>query len=282
MIPENLKKYDYRSHLLVDPNNPILVYKAWRDRFSKKSHWREGYGGKAYLSKLNSEDALTWNVFRTLQKDGELGLKVVSKAFNIEKIQKILFWGCDVEETGEEQQLLNILIRTIDGQHEGTMTEPDLIIITEQEVVFIECKLNQNGKTSPWKAQGKGASKRWQTYMLKENFPELVTLEDWRDVYQMVRQYIYAKMLGKYLNKKPVIIPLINGEHKDILINYYQKIQQNPLKRYAKFSDFVTWQDLLEKITQSESSKKVEIVQKIQEALYNSSTKKQKKQHGSF
>ena len=69
------------------------------------------------------------------------------------QIEKLLFWGCDVESHGEEQQLLNILIRTTDGELQGTMTEPDMVVITASEVVLVECKLNLSGKQSPWKAQ---------------------------------------------------------------------------------------------------------------------------------
>ncbi len=115
MIPENLRKYDYRGNLIADKNNPILIQKAWRDRFSSKSHWDAGCGIE-YISKPNSEDALTWNVFRTLQLSGKKGLKIVSNLFNISKVNTMLFWGCDVESYGEGQQLLNILIRTVDGK----------------------------------------------------------------------------------------------------------------------------------------------------------------------
>jgi len=265
MIPENLKKYDYRENLIVDEDNPILIQKAWRDRFSSKSHWHADYGGQAYLSKPNSEDALTWNVFRTLQLSGKQGFKVVSDIFKTSKVVRILFWGCDVEPHGEEQQLLNILIRTIDGKHQGTMTEPDLVIITDGEVVFVECKLNQNGKASPWKAQGKGAEKRLLTYI--EKFPELKSITDWVAVYQLIRQYVYAKSLSEYLKKKPVIIPLINGKHKEILSSYYSKVKESPLNKKDIFHEFVTWQDTFKILSASDLSSKEIVSTKIEEAL---------------
>ncbi len=265
MIPENLKKYDYRENLIVDKNNPILIQKAWRDRFSSESHWRAGYGGQAYLSKPNSEDALTWNVFRTLQLSGERGLKVVSDIFKVSRVDKMLFWGCDVEHQGEEQQLLNILIRTIDGKHRGTMTEPDLVIITEREVVFVECKLNQNGSTSPWKAQGRGAEKRLKTYA--EIFPEIKSISDWVSVYQLIRQYVFARSLGEYLKKKPVVVPIINEKHKEILSPYYLKVKRSPLNKEYVFRDFVTWQDLLKKLLSSDLPNRDIISAKIEEAL---------------
>jgi hypothetical protein len=263
MIPKDLKKYDFRKNLIVDKDNPILIQKAWRDRFSSEAHWRAGYGGQAYLSKPNSEDALTWNVFRSLQLSGEKGLEVASDIFNISKVDKMLFWGCDVEHHGEEQQLLNILIRIVDGKHRGTMTEPDLVIITEKEVVFVECKLNQKGNTSPWRAQGQGAEKRLKTYT--EIFPEIKSISDWMEVYQLIRQYVFAKLLSYYLKKKPIVIPLINEKHKEIILPYYLKVKQSHLNNV--FRDFVTWQDILRVLSASNLPNKSIISAKIKEAL---------------
>lgn len=261
---KELKKYDYRENLVVDRDNSILIQKAWRDRFSDESHWNAGYGGQAYLSKPNSEDALTWNVFRSLQVAGEDGLRVISDIFETSRVERILFWSCDVEHHGDEQQLLNILIRTIDGKHGGTMTEPDLVLITEEEVVFVECKLNLNGKASPWKGS-KGSEKRWKTYI--EEFPELNDITDWISVYQLIRQYVYSKSLSNHLKKKPVVIPLINEKHKEILSSYYSKVKESPINKEDILREFVTWQDTFKIISASDLSSKEIVLTKIKEAL---------------
>jgi len=271
MIPEELKAYDYRENLISDQDNPLLIQKARRDRFSSKSHWKAGYGGQAYLSRPNSEDALTWNVFRTLQLAGEDGSGTISDIFQLSEVNRILFWGCDVEHRGEEQQLLNVLIRIIDGRHRGTMTEPDLVIVTEEEVVFVECKLNQRGKTSPWKARGSGAEKRMITYV--QEFPELQTVGDWRNVYQLIRQYVFARSLGNHLRKKPLVVPLINGDHEAILSAYYSTLKESPLDGGHVLRDFVTWQDIVNIISQSDLPNRRLIVGKIEEALERAGSK---------
>lgn len=249
MIPDDLKQYDYRNNIIIDKDNPILIWKAWRDHFTD---------GRAYLSVSHSEDALTWNVFRRLQLNKP---ELISEIFNISKIERILFWGCDIESRGEEQQILNILIRKTDGKFMGTMTEPDLVIITSKEVVFAECKLNHSGKTSPWKAKGEGWKKRFKVYSGKIQELESIPENDRSDLYQLIRQYVYAKLLSCQLGKEPFVIPIINEKHKDILDNYYSKI-----KKYIGvknvFRDFITWQDIKEK-----ASHLIEIQVKIQEAL---------------
>ncbi len=265
MIPKELNKYDYRTNLIIDKDNPLLIQKAWRDHFSNRSHWDAGYGGQAYLSRLNSEDALIWNVFRSLQLSGKKGLKVISETLGVSKVERILFWGCDVEHQGDEQQLLNILIRTRDGKLLGTMTEPDLVLITDEEVVFVDCKLNMSSYSSPWKAQGKGAEKRMEIY--RDEFTELNYITDWKDVYQLIRQYVYAKLLSKYLKKKAIIIPLTNKTHMRFLLKHYRKILKSPINKNAIFRNFATWQYLGEKISETNLSNRKVIAAKIDEAL---------------
>lgn len=273
MIPESLKKYDFRPNLIVDPNNPVLIQKAWRDHFAGKSYWQPGKnGGKAYLGVANSEDAMTWNVFRSLQLEGGCGLIVIADIFGLSTVESLLFWGCDVEKQGDIQQILSILIRTIDGKLKGTMTEPDLVIITSEEVVFVECKLNLNSKQSPWKAQQRasdkesGAKRRMESY-INNNFEELSEVTNWEEIYQLIRQYVYAISLADTLRKKPVVVPLINADHLDVLLPFYHKAQKSVLNKKCLFKDIVTWQNISENILSSGLPCTLQLTAKISNAL---------------
>lgn len=257
-----LEYFDYRSNLIVDENNPILIQKAWRDRFSGPSFWKEGKeGGKAYLGVKHGEDALTWNVFRSLQREGQKGCQVISRVLGLSQIDKILFWGCDVESNGEEQQLLSILIRATDGKLKGTMTEPDLVLIADAEVAFVECKLNQSGNQSPWRARqvlpGKegGSAKRMEVYK-RVGVDGLDQIEDrikdWQDVYQLIRQYVYANLLADALEKEPVVIPLVNEEHLKALAPIYCKLKESSLNKTGIFRAMVTWQEFLPEISRQD------------------------------
>ena len=240
-LKREIKRLDYRENLIVDQDNPILVQKAWRDRFSHPSHWNAGYGGKAYLSSDRSEDALTWNVFRSLQKAGLPGLETIGEIFQVSSLESVLFWGCDVELQSESQQILNCLIRAIDGKHMGTMTEPDLVILTDREVAFVECKLNANGKQSPWKAQGLGAEKRFNTYVEECGFEKLQNVDTWGQVYQLIRQYIYARSMAAVMDRRPLVFSLVREERPGSWNAFYQ-----PLRDFdqAVFKPLVTWEDV--------------------------------------
>lgn len=62
---------DYRDNILIDCNNPILAFKANRDRYFGAAN-QKVYAGHPHIASINSEDALTWNAFRTLQAKSKL------------------------------------------------------------------------------------------------------------------------------------------------------------------------------------------------------------------
>lgn len=257
MIPESLAQYDFRSNLIADADNPVLIQKAWRDHFAGQRVWQPGKaGGKAYLGVANSEDALTWNVVRSLQLAGPEGLRILSDAADLAPVGTVLFWGCDVEGRSDVQQLLSILLRTVDGQLKGTMTEPDLVLITTEEVAFVECKLNLNGMQSPWKAQQtsadkeSGAARRMKSY-IGSGFTELDGITDWEDIYQLVRQYVYATRLAQLLGRRPAVIPLVNGDHLSVLQPLYERAQTSSLNRDHIFRNILTWQAISERVASS-------------------------------
>ena len=260
VIPKDLAKYDYRANLIVDQNNPILIQKAWRDRFSGDSHWKDGKeGGKAYLGVSHGEDAMTWNVFRSLQKEGQSGYQIIADVFKLNsRVEKILFWGCDVEKQGDEQQLLNILIRTVDGRLQGTMTEPDLVFVCTDEIAFVECKLNSTGNRSPWRAQPgiegqkSGSEKRMEKYF-EQDYNELRDIDNWPEIYQLLRQYVYASLLAKHLKKRPAVIPLVNqGQNNyEVISRVYERVLLGPLNKSGIFHEMVTWQAFIDPISRS-------------------------------
>ena len=243
-----LAHFDYRHNLIVDQDNPILVMKAWRDRLPS---------GHAYLGRPDSEDALTWNVFRSLEIAGLEGYDLTARFFGISSVERMLIWGCDLEHHGEEQQLLNVLIRGMEARHGGTMTEPDLVLVGREEVLFVECKLNQAGAGSPWRSRGEGAARRWTTY--SERLPRLAQVSEWRPLYQLLRNYVYAVEMARYLGKCPRVTSLLNERHSerlDLVGTYYEPFRQfDP----AVCDPIHTWQRLLVTLSASDLSEPVRV-----------------------
>ena len=193
---------DYRERILVDQGNPILAFKASRDRFTQGK-----YPGWPCLGSKNSEDALTWNVFRYLQIAGRLDL--TADVFGLSKPTGLLLWGLATGKKDENLQYdVGEVLRSVDGRRRGQMTEPDVILVGQEDIAVIECKLGEPDKppSRPWA----GSGKRWEDY--KEDLPELLKPEvkDVKQIYQLVRMAFYAVKLGRKLNLRPVLVSLSN------------------------------------------------------------------------
>ncbi len=59
---------DWRDNIIVDADAPPVTWKAKRDTFGAHT----SVPGRSRLASENSEDALSWNLFRTLEKAGRL------------------------------------------------------------------------------------------------------------------------------------------------------------------------------------------------------------------
>ena len=192
---------DYRERILVDQGSPILAFKASRDRFT-----HDKYPGWPYLSSKNSEDALTWNVFRSLQIARRLDL--AADVFGLSEPTGLLLWGLAPEKKDENLQYdVGEMLRSVDGRRRGQMTEPDVILVGQDEIALIECKLGEANKSPsrPWA----GSGKRWEDY--RRELPELLKPEvDVKPIYQLVRTAFYAVKLGHKLDLQPVLASLSN------------------------------------------------------------------------
>lgn len=128
---------DWRANIVVDAEAPPLAWKAGRDMFGANT----GVPGRPRLASENSEDALSWNLFRTLEKAGRL--EVVSRALGLEDEFQVLYWyrpWDSIEPLPEIRQAL--------GQVEprkGYQTETDVILKGRRYLVMVESKLGKPG-----------------------------------------------------------------------------------------------------------------------------------------
>jgi hypothetical protein len=77
------------------------------------------------LGSQDSEDALTWNVFRSVQKARRLD--IVSNELDIGKLRDMLLWTLASETDSVNKELqhgVGTVIREFDGIFRGQMTDP--------------------------------------------------------------------------------------------------------------------------------------------------------------
>jgi len=118
---------DFKDNLIVDPHDPLIAGQARNWRYSKGL-----VKGRSYLGSENSEDAMTWNVFKTLEKsNSEKWFPQIFPQITLDKDEQFIdpmlkFWG----------KYFPPLLRPFP---EGE-THADLTIETSNKLIFIEAK----------------------------------------------------------------------------------------------------------------------------------------------
>ncbi|MDY7079081.1 MAG: hypothetical protein SXV54_19375 [Chloroflexota bacterium] len=239
---------DWRDNIVVDPDAPPLVWKAGRGVFGTHT----SVPGRPYLASENSEDALSWNLFRTLERTGHLD--VVTRALGLEDEFQVLYWYRPWDSAEPLPEIKAALGRVepwgrIGGRYQ---TETDIILKGQRYLVMVECKLGKPGAhVRTWERGGR--SRIPPTYE-KPLRALLVDMQDWettmRRFYQLLRHLVLANELcrpGKW-PREPHLLAVVN----DLNLN------RNGVPHAAEFEHFrrclclapeqthlLTWQELL-------------------------------------
>jgi hypothetical protein len=205
----------YQDNISIDKDNPVLKKKAQypREKYAK--------GKVKCLSRLgseNSEDARSWNLFRTLQLESEMqkyyGLIGVQ-----DNLQNLLFWGLD-PQTAEFDGVLKSILDEIEPPHLWKLqqTEPDIIIIGRKTIIFNECKLGKpGGNIDAWNRKGDFTSKH-ELYKnsAKPFFKQVFILNfklEAKRYYQLMRNYIIGEHFAHRLNKAFHLAALVSEKN---------------------------------------------------------------------
>jgi hypothetical protein len=97
------------------------------------------------LARSNSEDAVTWNMFRYLETSNHLERYLESIGIHNARNPKIHYWYYDEESQNTYPLLLKA--RSTFGEKPYRGSEPDLLIETEDTIIVIECKTGSSNNT---------------------------------------------------------------------------------------------------------------------------------------
>jgi hypothetical protein len=83
----SIKVYqDWCDNVVVDQRAPAVTWKAHRDTFGSHT----SVSGMSHLASENSEDALSWNLFRTLERLGRLD--AIARPLGLDDDFQVLYW----------------------------------------------------------------------------------------------------------------------------------------------------------------------------------------------
>lgn len=192
------------------------------------------------IARENSEDAVSFNVFRYLQKNDLLNsfLSTFSKAA-INRSELIL-WSYSEKEMGT-YSLLN-RARTEFGEAINRGSEPDVIILTDKILFFIEAKVLALNETSPCDPEN---TKKYLTG--GNNWFEKVFRNDYKTIaveeekYELLRFWLLGTWMANQTGLNFSLISLVlENRELEIEKDFDKMIIEDENKQFSR----MTWEDI--------------------------------------
>ncbi len=172
---------------------------AWKGikRFKRESR----------VARDNSEDALTWNIFRFMQTADLLQQWLGVLQGEESKVSDVIFWSYSCRTQGEWMQLVNA--REEFGEVNRRGSEPDLIVETERAVCLIEAKLTAMNRTTPSSESTKKylvGGGNWFNAVFTHEYDTIAVV---KEKYELMRFWLLGSWIAKQLKKDFVLISLV-------------------------------------------------------------------------
>lgn len=197
------------------------------------------------MSNENSEDALTWNVFRYLDKNDLLSDLLSQISNNNHKIIDIIHWSYSIKEKKLWSSLKDAISEF--GESINQNSEPDIIIVTDKTLFFVEAKLFSSNKTS---GSGKtlinriNNSKKYVSGGNKQF--DNIFINDYKTIvldkkYELMRFWILGSWIAKNLNLKFELINLVlENRELDIESDFSKHLIPNSNNTFSRY----TWESI--------------------------------------
>ena len=203
-----------------------------------------------------SEDACSWIFFTYFFKKNKLD--VLKDVLGLKsEIKDILFWGVSyndlinskISEISdgilENNNIIKNLKQSEDniGEISRLRTEPDIIIVTDEELVFVEVKVNSGMPTFNFnKEKNKENFEKYSNVKYYNNF-DIIGKKYKGSInpfYELVRNWTLLNDLGGKLNKKVCLINLVKKEETEEIKVFKKAINESD-KRIFKVR---TWEEI--------------------------------------
>jgi hypothetical protein len=151
------------------------------------------------MGRDNSEDALTFNVFRYLEKTNQIGPLLSYMTKLRIKDPEIIYWSYFWRDDDTWTELEKA--REEFGEKKRGGSEPDLIIVTDEELFFVEAKLTASNKT-PGHNKNKdnylSGGNGWFNRVFKSDFDTVAIKEK---KYELMRLWLLGTWLADQLGQ---------------------------------------------------------------------------------
>ncbi len=201
-------------------NIPITLIDNLDNTLNHSNNVRNRNSKKKKIGYSTSEDALTWIFLKYFIQNNNL--KLLQNILNLDNpIKEILIWGVPQLNHLYKSNLLDVCLEL--GENPISFSEPDIIIVTDSSITFIEVKLKSSNER-------KSAEKRNYDKYLNNTFYKNKELAKKSEYYELIRNWTIAHMMDK--NKAVHLINLapkhLFYKEKDSFFQNFKDSLNNP------------------------------------------------------
>lgn len=194
------------------------------------------------LARDNSEDALTWNVFRYLEKNDGLAAFLSTVITGRVANPLLSYWSYSETTAGVSAGLKRA--RDEFGELPARGSEPDLIIEAEGKLIWVEAKLGSPNETAPKDSSNTkkylSGGDRWFEKAFVSDY-EAVALKAKR--YELMRLWLLGTWIAQETGKEFHLINLVREQSREELFRSHLSALPN-----AHFS-VATWEQVYHWLT---------------------------------
>lgn len=208
------------------------------------------------IARDNSEDAVSWNVFRFLERNNLVGEFLSSITGSTVNSPEVIYWSYNQSENSS-WSLLNKARKEF-GEAIQRGSEPDIIVKSDKAIFFIEAKFMSGNETVP---SNKKKSKKyetggdhWYSKVFKTDFRTLAIDEK---KYELLRFWLLGAWMAQRADTDFYLINLVLSERELNIEDLFKKhINENPRRKFLR----LTWEDVYQYILSSGASKEKDII----------------------
>ncbi len=232
--------FEYQSEL----DNLLWKDKADLDLFDRT----KGVKRESRIARERSEDAVTWNVFRFLERNDLVGITLSPIVGVTLESSEVIYWSYSPRENSSWSELNEA--RKEFGEEIKRSSEPDIIIKTNNALLFIEAKLTSGSETVP---SDTSDSKRyeiggnnWFSKVFKSSY-RTVAVTDKK--YELLRFWLLGTWMAKQQDLNFYHVNLVlSVRDKSIETIFKRHICENQRMKFAR----ITWEDIYQQILNSD------------------------------
>ncbi|MHB8132447.1 MAG: PGN_0703 family putative restriction endonuclease [Mobilitalea sp.] len=229
--------FQYRnesSNIIITTNEEMNLLKLIKD--CKR---------ESRISRERSEDALTWNVFRYLEKSNQLSIFLEQTFNDNSSIIDTVFWSHSLAEGKIWTKLIEA--RNEFGEDLNKGSEPDLIIRTKKSIYFIESKFTSTNNTSGDKVTKQKRIDNQKKYLsggnslFKKIFCRSYQYIVQNDMYELLRFWLLGNWIAERNDANFHLVNLVREEAEQDIENRFGKVI---LKTDKSNFNRITWESI--------------------------------------